>query len=212
MKKTILGAIAAMVFAATVATPASAQNLEAEIRPKSEYPAEVVSLVEKALDGPLSDIEADMLKSDYPELAAVIPDYRKNETELTRLSAPLTSTLSSDSGCAYAAGTHHSKTLLGFTFYNMHTSVRFCWSKPSIWANPEVTSVTNLETTFTDISSYAQIGQEIERTMNTGAYGFARHKYLVINEIPNWGTWNTKYPENNFTMYPGGEFIHGHRE
>ena len=75
-----------------------------------------------------------------------------------------------------------------------------------------MTSATNLNTTFSDVSPTAEIGNVVEATARPGANGFARHKYLVKNVIPAWGQVNAKYPHNTFTLYRGGRYDHGHGE
>lgn len=205
MKKLVVGALTAVVSSIALAAPVDAQPVIRTIKPKDEYPIEIVHLVEKAASGPLSDGEVNLLKKDYPELAAVTPDYRANNVKLAETIAPAAS-LRAASGCANAFGTHHSRTLLGDTFYRMNTSVRFCWN------SDRVTSVTNLNITFSDVSPTAEIGNVVEATARPGANGFAHLKYLVKNIIPLWGQVNAKYPHNTFTLYRGGRYDHGHGE
>lgn len=70
-----IGLIAMLVTAFMVVSGGQAHAAEG-IKDQSEYPDEIVQIVEKANDGPLADHEASMLIDDYPELAAVTPDYR----------------------------------------------------------------------------------------------------------------------------------------
>ena len=115
IRKLLHSSAVAIIIAAALSTPASAQDPETGIKPKSEYPAEVVEIVERGFVEALTDSEAELLKTEYPELAAVTPDYCGEDDEEVTLVAPAGFTRAS-SGCATASGTHHSKTLLGFPF------------------------------------------------------------------------------------------------
>lgn len=191
----------------SLAAPASASHHSSAIRPKESYPNSVVELVERGLHGPLDNSEAEFLIEEYPELAAVIPDYRINGASLEIVTIPGTdSTANQASGCNTAMGTHHSRTLLGRTFYEMTTWVNFCWS------GNYVTSVNNLRTSFTNVAYTARIGGVHEASTRTGAVGWAKHSYVVENIIPGWGEISVKYPYNSFNLNSGGNFIHFHGE
>ena len=143
------------------------------------------------------------MKDNYPELAAVVPDLRPSSIESTS-NQNLQASAHAANGCKYASGMQHTKTLLGLTFYKMQTTVNFCWS------GNRVTSVSGLNTSFSNVDPMAEIGGVVESTQRPGANGYARHKYLVKNVVPWVGQLSSQYPHNTFTMYPGGRFNHGH--
>ena len=144
-----------------------------------------------------------MLVAEYPELAAVTPDYR-DFGENVELAAPAAQ--GPAQGCRTATGTHHAKTVLGFTYFDMTTSVNYCWNAR------KVTSVSGLKTTFANVASTAEIGGEIEATTETGAQGYAKHVYMVKNVVPVWGQIGVVYPHNTFNLYKRASYSHTHGE
>ena len=68
--------VAACLTAACLSTMQTANAADT----KSPYPTEVVDLAKKASEGPLTDDEANRLISDYPDLAASLPDYRPGKS------------------------------------------------------------------------------------------------------------------------------------
>lgn len=201
--KRILGFLAALMISVSAAPVASADSNA--LGSAETYPDEVINIVKKGFAAPLSDSEAELLIDEYPEWAAVVPDFRSENIESSSGEMPGIS-FRAASNCKNIYGMHQSRTLLGLNFYKMHTTLRYCWS------GNRVTSISNMNTTFTDISAMAEIGGRIENTQSTGANGLARHKYMVKNVVPHVGQINVKYPHNTFTLYPGGRFAHGHGE
>ncbi len=58
MKSKLVAVVSALIIGLTATAPSSAQEALPEIKPKDQYPAEVVQVVEKGFTGPLSDAEA----------------------------------------------------------------------------------------------------------------------------------------------------------
>lgn len=173
----------------------------AEESKDSPYPTEIVELAKKANNGPLSDAEANQLITEYPDLAAALPDYRPGKNSHEEFVTPEgDQTEEAQLSCSTAHRIHHSKTLLGETFYDLETSVRFCWEQS------RVTQVDPPSSHFTNISPFANITGEIDkRAWVENEEGHAKHMYQVVNQIPWIGTWNTKHPYNEFILHAGGD-------
>lgn len=195
-KPVALAAASSLVFA--LLTPTAHASDTRNIQPLEEYPDEVTATVEKALSEPLEDSEADFLVEEYPDLASVIPDLRPNESEQTTYQLP-TTRQAAGNGCSTAAHNHHETTLLGNTFYNMNTTVDFCWS------GNYVNSVSNMNTTFSNIDNFANIVGEFQRIESPGYPGHAKHTYQVENRALGVSI-STKYPYNEFFLDAGGSF------
>lgn len=199
LTRRLLSVLASVTLAATLVPSAQAAS---EIKPKDAYPTHIVEVVENAFSSPISDQDALILKDNYPELAALTPDFRPSsiESNLNLRTSPSIS--QAGSGCSGATGTNHARTLLGLTYFKMHTSVDFCWS------GNQVNSVSNLRTHFTEVTSTARIDGEHHRETRPGYPGYARHAYMVSNEVPVWGTVGVMYPYNQFNLYAGGGAAH----
>lgn len=166
------------------------------IKPKDQYPIEVVKAVEKAFDSPLTEGEAELVRQ-YPELAAVTPDLAASTTESFTVATPSAQARQAEN-CSEGMSTHHSKTLLGQTFYDMTTTVAFCWD------GAYVNWVGDPQTSFANVSPTANVEGEHEKIAAPGQPGHAKHTWRVKNEIPVWGTINIKYPFNEFFLDAGG--------
>lgn len=145
--------IVLLVAAFMVAGVGQAHAAE-RIKEKSEYPDEIVQIVEKANDGPLADDEAALLVDDYPELAAVTPDYRSIESNSTVDEAE--EIVDRAASCRTAAATVHAKTLVGATFYRMNTTVYYCWD------GFRVTRIDNPNTSFSDVAATVSIRSQLQ--------------------------------------------------
>lgn len=193
-----LGLIVLLVAAFTVDSGRQA-NAAGRIKDKSEYPEEIVQLVEKANDGPLDDDEAALLIGGYPELAAVTPDYRNVQSSDAVDVDGVEGAVDRAASCRTAAATVHAKTLLGATFYRMNTTVYYCWD------GFRVTRIDNPNTSFSDVAATVSIRSQLQnRSWVRGGIGGAISAYEVANEVPVWGTWNVKHPNNTFAMYGDG--------
>lgn len=168
-----------------------------EIKPKEQYPIEVVAAVEKAFEHPLTLEEANLVR-EYPELAAVTPDISASFNEQTVLSQrSIDLDRASSANCSTGMSTHHSKTLPGTTFYDMTTTVDFCWDGAYVnWIGQPSTS-------FANISPTANVEGVNGTVIRPGPPGYPKQSWKVKNENL-WGTFNIKYPFNEFWLDAGG--------
>lgn len=121
----ILAAIvaAAAFSVASVASPALADDAP---------PAEVKLIVERAFSGKLTDADREVLINDYPEIAAVVPDYSQTETEevVTKALSPTVAgkgaTVAATTKCSTYSGWSRFKSVLGFTIYKFTHSAKVC--------------------------------------------------------------------------------------
>lgn len=163
------------------------------------YPDHIMRLAEKAAQGPISEEDAEQLR-EFPELAAALPDYR-NSTSETRV---VRSKDRSPYACQTVTNTFHAITLFHQSFYDMETSVHFCWQ------GDNVVRVDPPQTHFSNVSSYANVVGEMHSIHHANGHeGYAKHVWHVENVIPHVGSWNHKYPYNEFNLYPGGGY-HAH--
>lgn len=208
MLRTIAAAAALPLAGILISAPVVGQGWTGD-KPMGQQSKSAVSLAHQDGNEPFGGEPAEFLIRSYPELAAVAADYRAtlNESRTTNWSNAARSVPRfSSPGCATATGAHHAKTLLGFTFYKMETSVYYCWDAIGVYrVDPPVTK-------FSEISITARVNKAIEQFAQSAPSGTAGHKYSVENVVPYWGTLSVKYPFNYFDFDDNGGFLHSDGE
>ena len=198
--------VAACLTAACLSTMQTANAADT----KSPYQTEVVDLAKKASEGPLTDDEANRLISDYPDLAASLPDYRPGKSTEKEYVVPDQTTEDNQAEahttekCSTAHRAEELRSLIvQQVLYEMETSVHFCWNEL------RVTKVDPPVSEFRNVYEWQNIEGEISNRawIDDNHEGHAKHMYQVANEIPYVGVVGRSHPYNSFTFKPGGKVL-----
>lgn len=157
-------------------------------------------LVEAALDGTLTDAQRQVLREDYPELAATLPDVGRMTRHLTVRDTDSPHGISATSSCKTVSGHHRMPSTAGFTLYRFHHGASFCYNGST------VTSLYNRRSWLTDVDPTIEY-QGIVSNWTTGVNTSLARSFMqghMRHCVLKYGCYANSYPWVQLNLYGNG--------